>query len=708
MKRLFLSTLINMLLAVQLVSGQCRFTVSDLTPCAGEEVVFQVTDPDAAASYGWDIDRDGTADFTGESFTFDFRDQLQDTTLRIILYENGDSCGVEEVTVAGRPDPRIGVAPGLIVADGNEFRACNGSPTIDLVLFNASETFAANKSYTINWGDGSPSETFDNSTFSNTATIAHTYMRLGYFTIFVTAEHENGCVFTENYIFYNGGNPSVGLVNPGNTVGLCAPATLDFPITNTENNPPGTEYMIYVNGEVVDTFTQETVPDVFSYTFTENSCGATTTTGSYTNAFDLRIVASNPCNSSAATIEPIEVTTPPIPDFAVTSPVNLCAGEEYTFTDLSRDIIEVVSGNPTTCIDVLSPNWTISGNAGEDWTVSRGSLFGSEEIGVEFLNPGAYTIELTLISFSCGSLTVSREIVIFEPPQILPVDSVPLVRPDGGAPFCAPLEASMPEVATGDSLTYHWVITPATGWTFLDSTAAEDARPRIRFEEGGTYDITAEVSNPCATVLWQGRVEVPGPPAIALEPIPDFCQMATLDFDSTALSVRSNGSAISRVSWRFPGAETEADDRLYPQGIHYPVPGRYAVEVSLENACGIQTAVDTFQVQEPTNLLLPADTSLCVNAASFPLNAVPAGGTWSGPGVERRRFSPAAAGTGVHRLVYRFGVGACFMEADMRIEVLEAPLVDVGPDLSLCANDAAIDLVGSPAGGVWQTEDSWI
>ena len=564
MKRTSLPTILLFLCTIHIASAQCSFSVSNLEPCAGEPIVFEVLGQNPNSIYTWDIDLDGTPEFEGPSFSHDFPELSSDSTYQVVLYENGDSCSAQAVAVAARPDARVGVAPGLIVADGNEFRACNGSPTIDLVLFNASETIAHNNSYTINWGDGSPAETYDNGSFSNTSTISHTYMRLGYFTIFVTAEHQNGCVYTEHYIFYNGGNPSVGLVNPGNTVGLCAPATLEFPITNTDNNPPGTEYMIYVNGEVVDTFTQENVPAVFSYTFTENSCGATTTTGTYTNAFDVRIVAANPCNSSAATIEPIEVTTPPTPDFAVTSPVNLCAGEEYTFTDLSRDIIEVVSGNPTTCIDLLSPNWTITGNVGEDWTVSRGNLFGSSEIGVEFLNPGVYTIELTLISFSCGPLTVNREIVVFEPPEILPVDSVPLVRTDGASSFCAPLEATMPQVAAGDSLTYEWVITPATGWSFLDGTNISDARPRIRFEEGGLYEITAEVTNPCATVQWQGRVEVPGPPAVALEPLPDFCQMATLDFDSTSLSVRTNGSPVRAISWQFPGSSVATDDRFYP------------------------------------------------------------------------------------------------------------------------------------------------
>ncbi len=686
--------------------AQCNFTISDSSPCFTEEVRFEVVNPATTASYAWDIDEDGNTDFEGSSFTYDFANFPADSTILVTLYEDGDSCSTQSLVLNTVPDVSIGVTPGLIVVDGDEMRACNGSPTIDLVLFNRSETYDDNIKYTIDWGDGSAADEYNNTTFSNTQTISHTYMRLGYFTIFVTVEHRNGCVFTKNYTFYNGGNPSVGLVNPGNTVGLCAPATLDFPITNTENNPPGTEYMIYVNGEVVDTFTQENVPDVFTYTFTENSCGANTTTGSYTNAFDLRILASNPCNSSAATIEPIEVTTPPTPDFDIASPISICAGEEYTFTDLSRDIIEIISGNPSSCIDVLSPNWSISGTANEDWVLNNGSLFGSEQIGVEFLKPGVYTIELTIVSFSCGPLSISRDITIYEPPEIIPTDSIPFLGQDGSQALCAPLQAIMPKIAKGDSLSYNWIISPDTGWEFLDSTNSASLQPKIQFNEGGVYDVRVEVTNPCSVVSWQASLEVPGPPAAIMDPIPDFCQTATLNFDSANIDIRANGSLINEISWRFPGADLESTDELYPKNINYANPGVYPVELLLKNACGEQIITDTFRVQEPTSLNLPPDTTVCINEGPLTLIATPEGGTWSGTGIQEDVFNPAIARSGNHSITYSFGVGACFVEDQFTISVLDAPSIDAGPDQSLCENDATIALTGSPAGGLWTTEDS--
>ena len=685
------------------MSAQCSIIISDETPCALETISFEVNQPEPNLSYAWDLDGDGQPEAAGTSFSYEFPEAYTDSTYQVVLYRDGDSCHTSTVTVRGIPDVGIGVAPGIIVFDGNELKACNGSGTIDLQIFNTSTTIDDNTVYTIDWGDDSPPETFNNNTFSSVQTVTHTFNRLGYFTIRVSVERTNGCVFTENYVFYNGGNPSVGLVNPGNTVGLCAPATLDFPITNTENNPPGTVYTILVNGMVVDTFSQENVPSIYSYTFETNSCGVETTNGSYVNAFDMRIVASNPCNSSAATVEPIEVSARPQPEIAVTAPLNLCAGESYTFEDLTQGIVEVISGNPSSCLDVLSPSWTISGTVNEDWVVESGSLFGGSEVGISFLKPGVYTVELTIVSFSCGPLSVSREITIFAPPELTATEGeIPITDGNAGNGICAPIRVEMPEVAKGDSLSYQWAIEPATGWEFLDSTTANSLRPIIQFNEGGTFAISAMVSNPCANTTWNGSVRIPGPPTAMLAPLPDFCEQGTLSFDSTNIVYVNNDTPITGVLWSFPGAQTTSDSSFYPQNIAYNAPGTYEIELQITNACGERTIFDTLTVQMPTTLQLPNDTTVCDNSGQMRLRAQPLGGTWSGPGVVKSQFfDPREAFPGQNTITYTFGVGACFTQSTFRVNVLRAPEVEAGLPQEFCPDDGARTFTGSPNGGSW-------
>ena len=687
------------------LKAQCTFSTSNSSPCAGEEITFNVDNPSSDANYSWDIDGDGNTDVNGSSFNYEFPVSLTDTSYQIDLYENDSLCFQQLVDVNAIPDISIKLPPGSAIMIDREIRACSGSGEFELRLLNSSQTFAENVSYTINWGDDSSAETYDNSSFSDFTPISHTYTRLGYFTIFISIEHTNGCIYTDNYTFYNGGNPSVGLVNPGNTVGLCAPATLNFPITNTENNPPGTSYMILVNGEVVDTFNQDNVPEVYTYTFEENSCGQETTTGNYVNSYDLQIIASNPCNSSAATIEPIEVTARPTPGIEIATPINICAGEEYTLRDLTEGVIEVISGNPSSCLEVLDPTWSISGTANEDWVLRQGSLFGSPEVVLEFLEPGVYTIELTIVSFSCGPLSVQREITIFDPPELEAQDT-PFEVLGGGVngDECAPLQILFPDVAKGDSLNFEWEISPDTGWEFLDSTNAQSRRPIVQFNDGGHYDISARVTNPCSSRNWNGAIDVPGPPTAQIGPLPDFCNTAVLNFDSTNLVYFENGSPIRNVSWTFTGSNTPIDTAFFPTGIQYDSFGLFYVELYMENACGNQTVIDSFNIQQPTDLEMPPDTTVCSNSEIIPLKAMPFGGTWSGMGVTNGNlFNPHKASIGANVITYSFGVGACFMEDSFTITVTSAPTVNAGPDEELCSLDNPVTLSATPGNGQWIT-----
>lgn len=683
------------------VNAQCTFTVSDNMPCASETVNFTVDDPDNSVDYSWDMDGDGNTDAEGTEVDYTFPMSHAEQIYAVILYENGDSCTSQEITVNATPDASIGVPPGIVVLDGNSLKACNGSSSFDLEIFNASTTYDDNASYTINWGDGSPAETYDNTTFSNVNTITHSYNGLGYFTIFISVEHQNGCVFTNNYTFYNGGNPSVGLVIPGNTVGLCAPATLDFPINNTEGNPPGTEYSILINGEEVAHFTQEDLPPVFTYTFEDGSCGNETTTGNYQNAFDIRIVASNPCNSSTATIEPIEISTPPDPMFDISPPEFSCEGAVYGFSNATTNINEVISGNPSACIDVLNPSWTISGTAGTDWNVVNGNLFSSNEIDIEFLTPGVYTIEMTIVSFACGPVTISQTITIYEPPE--PGAGLGDIEVGGGGEGdCIPVRVPFLNTTTGEELSYEWTIAPDTGWVFLDSTDALSANPIVQFNESGSYAISMMVSNPCSAVAWDTVLVMPGPPEIELAALPDFCNEGTLTIDSATLSYNENGEPINTYTWNFPGGTPASSEDAFPPEVQYDSPGTYTVELITNNACGTTAVADTFVVQEPTTVSLPDNLEFCSADAPVQLNATPEGGTWAGVGVNANgTFDPTAANLGSNTLTYTYGVGVCFSEDQMDINIIQAPDVMAGPDQEVCANEPALNLNASPNNGTW-------
>ena len=308
-----------------------------------EKVEFIMTS--TGAEYSWDFDGDNIPEITGDTITYAFPEAFDDQEYLVTVYADNVACADETFLVLALPDPSIGIVPGSGILEGNNIRLCSGDTEATLSVFNASTTYSTNVSYTIDWGDGTI-ENYDNSTFPNTGYISHIFNGFGFYDLTVSVIGENGCENTQEYVFYNGSNPSVGLSNPGNTVGLCVPATITFPINNTESNPIGTEYFIYIAGELIATYSQDSVPDNFTYTFTESSCGVTTSTGIYSNAFDVQIEAVNPCASTQATIEPIEVSEPPSAIFEVDEPFP-CANDVITVTNLTQGT-EVINGNCST------------------------------------------------------------------------------------------------------------------------------------------------------------------------------------------------------------------------------------------------------------------------------------------------------------------------------------------------------------------------
>ena len=80
--------------------------------------------------------------------------------------------------------------------------------------------------YLVDWGDGSPVQLV-------TLPASYTYTRAGTFSLIVTATGTNGCNSSKTYTVKNIGNPSGGIVNPGNTFNLCTPTSnVDLAISN--------------------------------------------------------------------------------------------------------------------------------------------------------------------------------------------------------------------------------------------------------------------------------------------------------------------------------------------------------------------------------------------------------------------------------------------------------------------------------------------
>jgi PKD repeat protein len=98
---------------------------------------------------------------------------------------------------------------------------------------------------------------------------------------------------------------------------------------------------------------------------------------------------------------------------------------------------------------------------------------------------------------------------------------------------------------------------------------------------------------------------------------------------------------------------------------------------------------------------------MCIDDGILTLSGYtpPSGGTWTGPGItdpSAGTFDPVLAGGGLHVLTYTFGNGTCEKTSTRTVFVGTPPVVDAGPDLTICEDQGAFLLPSfSPAGGTW-------
>lgn len=87
----------------------------------------------------------------------------------------------------------------------------------------------------------------------------------------------------------------------------------------------------------------------------------------------------------------------------------------------------------------------------------------------------------------------------------------------------------------------------------------------------------------------------------------------------------------------------------------YSSAGSYTVQLTVANSFGGDSFTQTIVVNDlPTVTLTTPLTSVCSTDGSFSLNGSPAGGNYTGPGMNGNSFTPGNAGVGTHTLTYTY------------------------------------------------------
>lgn len=94
----------------------------------------------------------------------------------------------------------------------------------------------------------------------------------------------------------------------------------------------------------------------------------------------------------------------------------------------------------------------------------------------------------------------------------------------------------------------------------------------------------------------------------------------------------------------------------------------------------------------------------CESLGTVQLQAVSAGGTWSGPGVSPSGgFNPTVAGVGIHTITYNIGVAPCNAQSTTQIEVLPTATLNITTVNESCdgACDGSVDAGFPGATYIW-------
>lgn len=574
------------------------------------------------------------------------------------------------------PNPDLYMAPG-----GASFALCGTGLANYTFQFQDASTAPVGSSYSLMWGNQPGPYAPGAGGWSQ----SHAY-NVGLYTIDYTVTNPGGgCAHTAEIDVFLGSNPSVGTSNPGNTL-VCSGTALTFPLNNTAGNSPGTEYVIdYGDGN--GTNYTHPPPASVTYNYPNTNCPG--------SPYTFRIDAITPCPiTSFATAGPIYITDEPQASFTMSADT-ACANSSVSFTNTSLGVGGASCAQPLRVWTITPATGWISTGLGalngstqpNQWTN------GSNNISVQFTQPGTYCISLNVGNNLCGTDDVQHCVCIEGPPQ--PAFAL---SPEEG---CAPFTSTVDNTSTSPNscrTTYEWNVSTSGGacgsgpaWNYTGGTNASSTEPQFQFTQPGAYNIQLQATNSCGTFQQTEAVIANAPPQVEVADLPGIC--ATQCVDPLA-SVQNCGSAISTYTWSFPGGTPNSANVLDPPAICYNGATSSSISLTVTNACGSATDVTTLAVGAlPAMPVISTNSPVCAGQIlSLSANGVP-GLTyqWTGPNGFSSNLTSvtipgvSAASAGVYSVV-AISNGCEGPAAAVNVQVIAAPTLTVTPSSDAICN----------------------
>lgn len=685
--------------------------------CADQTIQFTNRSTGTALTYLWNFGDGITSTQRNPSHTFLTATGGGTRTFNVSLTvtddEGNDVTVSKEVTIIEIPSLLVSSDQGQTTFDGLQYYIiCENEPSA-FTFYNAAGPTENNTQYEIDWGDGSTP--FTGASWDK---LDHTYS-VGIYRITYTVTPANGCKVSRQYGVFIGSNPAVGLGNPGNT-NVCVGEELTFPISGTENNPDGTVYTVtFSDGSTPQEFPHPP-PASVSHTFTNTSCG--TSSDGFQNSFSVKIVATNPCAVSQASVVPIYVSEPPIP--VIEAPKDIvCVNENIQIKNVTDFNVEV--GNNGDCSGNKRFVWEIEPASG--WTLQGGTSLGSrpnpnspnswvsgtENLTPRFTEPGTYTIKL-ITGNRCGIKEETETICVIPTPN--PTFDLSTEELCESGEVKVTNTSNILGTCGEDDGVFAWSVSYNRGncgtvadWKFINGTNNSSVNPEFEFLNPGEYNIQLSIRTSCGVFRQSRKVIVSAPPIVTIQNVPNSCGTSSI---SPTATFRTCDDSTPTFLWTFEGGIPATSSEQIPGIVEFNTPGEKKITLEVTTACGSTVTERIFTIAEPPTVDVGTDQEIC-NGEEIQLNASIIGGSgnyairWTAnpisPITNPTSLSPSVKPnmTTIYTATVRDVITGCQETNQVLITVTPAPTISFDqPNQEICSGEATlpINITSNPSG----------
>ncbi|WP_242927046.1 PKD domain-containing protein [Pontibacter vulgaris] len=345
----------------------------------------------------------------------------------------------------------------------------------------------------------------------------------------------------------------------------------------------------------------------------------------------------------------------------------------------------VVNELPTATISADGPLTFCAGGSVE-LTASSGESYlwsnGATTPSITVSTTGNYTVRVTNAA-GCSATSAVTSVTVNPVP-------VAEIVPSGSTTFCAGGSVTLSSKNTAAGYTYAWYKDGGTTAVGTSSTLA--------VSDAGSYTLEITSSAGCS--------DMSVATVVTETPLP----VANAGTDKTICSggnAQLGNAAVAGYTYSWsPATGLSSTSAVQPTVTltntgTAPVTRTYTLTVTANGCTSIADEV-TVTVNPLPVVTLGSFNDICVSAGTITLSGgLPAGGSYSGPGVSNGQFDPAVAGVGTKTITYTFqDAQGCSNSATSTITVTAEPTVTLAAFSPVCVDAPAFALSGgSPAGG---------